>query len=402
MSSLFSDASNGLDLRSGLARWVFSPLAGVKAEEWADLLRHRGPSISPRYWPRTAFTTAMSLLNSVLARQERQFDDAVAAAEVEAPLFILGHHRSGTTHLRKLLSTDDRFVSPTMTEVLFPNTFLTFEPIAQTLAQRFSPQKRPQDNVQISADTPFGEEWALCAGTFLSSHMMRHFPQARVDFKKYLTMRKASSEERTQWKDAFDRFARKLLVRREENATLLFKSPQHTAKIPLLLDLYPNARFVHIYRNPLRVFKSTMRMERKARPFCAYQTSPPDALEDLVLWRYRALYDAFFEDIDLIPDGQLTNIKFESLTDDRVGTIERLYGDLGLSGFDAVRPDLETYVASIAEYSKNTYPDLPAAQRQRVVDAWGPCFERWGYAPETDQTVPGSEPSRKIDSTRVS
>jgi len=397
MSIPFS--SKGPSLRSALAHWIFSPLAGVTAGDWSWLLAERGTRIAPRYWPRTAFTTAMSLLNSAVARRERRFDDAVATTDVEAPLFILGHHRSGTTHLRKLLAVDERFASPTMTEVLFPETFLTFEPIAQGLAQRFAPQERPQDEVQISGDTPFGEEWALCAATFLSSHMMRHFPQDRNDFKTYLTMRDAAPEERARWKEAFDRFARKLLVRRDRETTLLFKSPQHTAKIPLLLDLYPNARFLHIYRNPLRVFKSTMRMEREAHPFCTYQQLPDD-LEDLVLWRYRALYDAFFEDVELIPDEQFTEVRFETLTDDRVATVERIYDDLGLSGFESVRPDLEQYVASIADYSKNTYPELPAAQRQRVLDAWRPCFDRWEYAPEEDE--PARETSSKARSPRMS
>jgi len=393
MSAPFSSDSEGFSVRSALAQWVFSPLAGVTARDWVRLLRRRGSSIPPRYWARTAFTTAMSLLNSAVARREQRFEEAVATAEVNAPLFILGHHRSGTTHLRKLLAVDERFSSPTMTEVLFPDTFLTFEPLAQALAQQFAPQERPQDEVQISGDTPFGEEWALCAGTYLSSHMMRHFPQDRDDFKRYLTMRGASTDERTRWKRAFDRFARKLLVRHGGESTLLFKSPQHTAKIPLLLDLYPDARFVHIYRNPIRVFKSTMKMERKALPFCTYQRPPSGTLEDLVLWRYRALYDAFFEDVDQIPDDQFAEVRFESLTRDRVGTVERVYDELGLSDFESVRPRLEQYVNSVADYSKNTYPDLPASTRHRIREAWTPCFHRWGYELEEIGAERPSEPS---------
>jgi len=325
----------------------------------------------------------MSLLNSAVARRERRHDPAVDAAEVEAPLFILGHHRSGTTHLWNLLAVDERFAHPNVLQAVFPDTFLSFESTVRTWTEEFAPERRPQDNVDFSPDAPLGEERALCAATFLSLQMARHFPQDRDDFKKYLTMREAAPEERSRWKAAFDRFARKLLVRHGRDATLLFKAAHHAAKIPLLLDLYPNARFVHIYRNPLRVFKSTMRMERKTMPLYAYQR-PPDgeALEDFVLWRYRALYDAFFEDVDLIPDDQFTEVRFEDLTDDRVGAVERIYDDLGLAGFEATKPNLKRYVASIADYTKNTYPDLPPARRRRVVEAWRPCFERWGYPVE--------------------
>jgi len=361
-------------------RWVFSPLAGVTFDNWSRLLAQRIGSIPPRYWPRTAFTTAMSLLNSGMVQRERRYEEAVADTKVEAPLFILGHHRSGTTHLWNLLSVDDRFVYPNVLQAVFPHTFLSFESTVQTWAERFAPEERPQDSVDFSPDAPLEDERALCASTFLSLQMARHFPRDRGDFKKYLTMREASPADRSRWQDAFDRFARKLLVRYGTDSTPLFKATHHAGKIPLLLDLYPDARFVHIYRDPLRVFKSTMRMERKTMPLYAYQPPPSEEeLEDFVLWRYRALYDAFFEDVERIPDDQFAEVRFETLTDDRVSSVERLYRELDLSGFETVRPPLERYVASIADYSKNTYPNLPPARRRRIVNAWRPCFERWGY-----------------------
>jgi len=374
-------------VRSALMRWVFSPLAGVTVTDWSQLLSRRGTRIDPRYWPRTAFTTAMSLLNSAFAQREKHYREAVANTDVEAPVFILGHHRSGTTHLWNLLAVDERFAYPNVLQAVFPHTFLSFESTVQTWAECFAPEQRPQDNVAFSPEAPLEDERALCAITFLSLQMARHFPQDRDDFKRYLTMRGTSADERTRWKRAFDRFARKLLVRHGRNSTLLLKATHHAAKIPLLLDLYPDARFVHIYRHPVRVFKSTMRMEQKTMPLYTYQRMPkPEELKDFVLWRYRALYDAFFEDVELIPDGQFAEVRFESLVENRVQTIEDVYRDLSLSHFEAVRPRLEQYVASIADYSKNTYPDLPLSTRRRISDAWAPCFRRWDY--ETPSCAP--------------
>jgi len=390
-----SDAFPSADgLRSALAHWVFSPLAGVTLGDWRRVLRKRGRPVPPRYWPRVAFTAAMSLLNSAVSYRERRHEHAIEDAHVEAPVFIIGHHRSGTTHLWKLLATDERFAYPSLTETLFPHTFLTFEPIAQTLAQKFSPQERPQDDVKVAADAPLGEEWALCTSTGLSPHMARHFPEEREQFKKYLTMRDATAAERTRWKQALDRFARKLLVRYESSSTPLFKAPHHTARIPLLLDLYPNARFVHIYRNPYRVFKSTMRMEKEALPLCRYQRGGTDTLETFVLWRYRTLYDRFFEDAGAIPDGQLTQVRFEDLVDNRVGTVNRIYDELGLSGFETTKPRLERYVASIADYETNSYPDLSPEKRRQIAQAWRPSFQRWNYpTPTVEKTKPNATPS---------
>lgn len=143
---------NASGIRSALAHWVFSPLAGTTFDDWVQMLRNR--DVPPRYWPRVAFTAAMGLLNSAVAYRERRYESSIEDARGEAPVFIIGHHRSGTTHLWKLLATDDRFAYPSLTETLFPNTFLTFEPIAQALAQNFSPQERPQDDVKVKADAP--------------------------------------------------------------------------------------------------------------------------------------------------------------------------------------------------------------------------------------------------------
>lgn len=386
----FSDAlPNAGGVRSALARWVFSPLAGVTFDDWGQVLRDRELDVPPRYWPRVAFTAAMGLLNSAVAYRERRHESAIEDAQVEAPVFIVGHHRSGTTHLWKLLATDKRFVYPSLTETLFPDTFLTFEPIAQALAQKFSPQKRPQDDVKVEADAPLGEEWALCASTGLSPHMARHFPKKRDQFKKYLTMQDATPSERARWKRALDRFARKLLVRHDSSSTPLFKAPHHTARIPLLLDLYPNARFVHIYRNPYRVFKSTMRMEKEALPLCRYQRGGTENLEEFVLWRYRTLYDRFFEDAGTVPDGQLTQVQFEDLIDNRVETVERIYDELNLPGFESTQPRLERYVASIADYETNNYSDLSPETRRQLAKAWRPCFQRWDYPhPLAEETEP--------------
>ena len=45
-----------------------------------------------------------------------------------------------------------------------------------------------------------------------------------------------------------------------QNSRLLIKSPVHTGRVKLLLDLFPNAQFIYIHRNPYQVFKSAVHM----------------------------------------------------------------------------------------------------------------------------------------------
>jgi len=364
--------------RLKLAKWLFSPLAGVTLGPWWNVLKTFGTSIPPRYWPRTLFTTSMAVMNSII--QYREPDGYLKDQySVKHPVFIVGHHRSGTTHLWKLLSVDDQFIYPTVTETIFPSTLLTFEKIATTWAQKLSPRKRPQDNVKSSSESPMGEEWALCASTFLSTHMARHFPQQRNAFKKYLTLRSLSESEQQKWQRALDRFARKLLYKAGDDKTILFKAPTHTAKIKLLLDLYPDARFIHISRNPYRVFQSTVNMELKSLPMCTYQKMNLAELEDYIIWRYKTMYETFFEDIREVPDGQITHLKYEGLITDRMSAIEKIYSDLDLGEFSSVKLDLNNYVQTIADYQKNTYDPLPPSQKKKINDGWSHIIRQLDY-----------------------
>src|SRR5262249_28192899 len=94
-------------LKDFIARRIFHPLEGMTFGDWWFLLRrHRFP-IEPEHWPRVLVQTAVSASNTLGARLERWwYGRQVAAAHVQAPLFILGHYRSGTTHLHNLLALD--------------------------------------------------------------------------------------------------------------------------------------------------------------------------------------------------------------------------------------------------------------------------------------------------------
>jgi LPS sulfotransferase NodH len=103
-------------------------------------------------------------------------------------------------------------------------------------------------------------------------------------------------------------------------------------------------------------------------------------ITDLVITRFTTMYEAFFEERSLIPDGRFHELSFEELEQDPVGQVRRIYDQLGLAGFDAMRPALERYVDSQAQYRKNTYPDLSPSLRHDVGRAWRRNFEEWGYA----------------------
>lgn len=366
-------------LRGFVSRWLVSPLQGTTFRRWLALLAAERPRIDPEYVPRTAITLASSLVSSVQARlEERQYGDRLETVEVREPVFILGHYRSGTTHLQNLLAVDPRLTFPNYYQVSFPSTFLLTEPTGAALGRLLAPRKRPYDDVAIALEAPAEDEVALCAETFLSPHMCWHFPDRSERYRGYLTIHDAAPSERVRWKRSLRRLAAKLSLK-GEGRPVVFKSPCHTARLPVLLDLFPDARFVHIHRHPYEVFRSTRHMERHVGPLFQFQRRSLDGLDEFILWRYRRMYETFLESRPLVPQGRLTEVAYERLVSDPVGTLRRIYADLGLPEFDSVRPAVESYLHAVRRHRSNDHEDLDAVTRRRVAREWQPFFDEWRY-----------------------
>jgi hypothetical protein len=104
-------------LKDFIARHDSHPLEGMTLGDWWSLLRRHRFGIDPRHWPRALVQTALSASNSVSARFERRtYGHGIDATALQAPLFILGHYRSGTTHLHNLMALDPQFAAPTFFE----------------------------------------------------------------------------------------------------------------------------------------------------------------------------------------------------------------------------------------------------------------------------------------------
>ena len=57
-----------------------------------------------------------------------QFDKNTKQTEItRSPLFIIGHWRTGSTFLQQLLSLDEQFITPTLFQAVFPESFLVSE-----------------------------------------------------------------------------------------------------------------------------------------------------------------------------------------------------------------------------------------------------------------------------------
>ena len=242
----------------------------------------------------------------------------------------------------------------------------------------FLPRRRPMDNVEMSLAAPQEDEFALCAATLKSPCMAWVFPRQKESFEKYLTFRDVDSLEVAEWREAFYVFLKKLQLR--DNRPLVLKSPPHTARVRLLLELFPNAKFIHIHRNPVPVFQSTRRTFQIMVHWHNLQRTEVPDLDDWLIRQYRTMYDAFLEDRSKIPARQYCEVAFEQLERDPIGEIRKIYQTLDLPDFAVFEPALQKYTDSLAGYKKNTFPELDANLKTRLLREWEKYFAEWDYS----------------------
>jgi hypothetical protein len=372
-----------------------SLLGGILWRDWLALLDQNGWGIDPVYALRALSVTACALSNSASARREqRDYHPLLAAVRAEPPIFILGHWRSGTTHLHNLLGLDERLAYPTFYQALFPHTFLTTEGRAAPGVGAFLPRRRLMDNMSQDVATPQEDEFATCAATGCSPYLGLVFPRRRPHYDRYHSFLGVPAQEVRRWQEGLLTFVKKLTWKYQR--PLVLKSPPHTCRIRLLLDLFPGARFVHIHRNPFVVFQSTVHLNLVSLRHVCLQR-PPRADEGArVLRVFREMYDVFFRERPLIPDGHYHEVSFEELEKDPVPQMKALYEKLALPDFRVVRPRVESYLNSLAGYRKNQFPELSPTWRATVLRAWGREVEEWRYAPggrKGDEETPVAPPT---------
>ena len=214
-----------------------SAFTGITLGSWVKVLRDNRFSVDWPYWPRAAVITLNSIPNTLIAWCEAlAYNHRIEISEVQSPLFILGSWRSGTTYLHNLLTTDDRFGFPNFYQVSFPRTFLLTERSAAWLMDLCLPKVRPQDNVNLGAAEPQEEEYALCSLTGQSILLAMAFPRNAQFYDRFLALRDLWEPELKHWKSGLVWFLKKLSFKYRRQ--LILKSPGHTCRIKVLLELF--------------------------------------------------------------------------------------------------------------------------------------------------------------------
>ncbi len=370
-------------IRRFLLTKLFPPplVGGMTFSHWLKVLRKNRFSIDPRFWLRAALVTAGSTVNSLSAWQENlRFADKIRDVSVKKPLIILGHWRSGTTHLHNLLAIDHRLIAPTTYQVFYPHSMLSMESSLGRLVDLITIKVRPMDAMKTGMGEPQEDEFAIATLCGISQAMGMVFDRSMDEYEKYVTFEGVDANEIEAWKLALHTFAKKVLLR-GEGRTLVLKSPQHTGRIAYLLDTFPDARFIHIHRHPYDVFRSMTHTWVKLAPWFQLQNFDRDKVEERVIRRYQVMHESLFGQTSLIPSDRFIEVGYDQLVASPMPTLANIYETLDLSPFDEISHEVSTYLESLQSYETNRFSELDPDLKKRLYKEWMVSFEKWNYLP---------------------
>ncbi len=291
--------------------------------------------------------------------------------EIEAPVFILGLPRTGTTYLHGLMSAHPAFRSLPYWESIEPipppgeNPDRRIERAERAL--RFQHYVMPLFPVmhEMTADAPH-EEIQLLAMTF--STMLFEASYRAPSYRDWYKSR----DQRPAYR--YLRRVLKALQWLRGPRRWLLKSPQHLEQLRPLIDVFPDARIVQTHRDPVRAVASMCTMVAYGLRMNSDRIDPREVG---VYWRDRIsdLLQAGITDRHVVPRSQMAHVRFDELTAEPWSAVERV---LDLTG-EPLTPSARDAIAAHMDAN-------PRGKHGRIryrLDEFGldekSCRERLGF-----------------------
>lgn len=366
----------------GLLEFQKLPVNTLVGADWKTFQGiTKGQKIEKGYKTKYCLTKYICRLLSLLKPiQDRRYDKRLKDLPINMePVFILGHWRSGTTFVHNVLAHDKHFGYTTTYQTVFPHMMMWGQPMFKKTMAWLMPDKRPTDNMELNVDLPQEEEFALSNMMPYSYYNFWFLPKNMLEYcDRFLTMKTATPEERKVFKDTFLKLI-KISLWNTKGEQFLSKNPPHTGRIKEILEMFPQAKFIYLMRNPYTVFESTRSFFNNTIIPLQLQKISPEEMENNILEAYTRLYHTYEEEKKLIPEGNLIEIKFEDFEANALEMTEKIYKTLSIPGFEQARPAIAAYLDQKKGYKKNAYKYEPRIV-ELVEKHWDFALKQWDYS----------------------
>jgi hypothetical protein len=358
---------------------ILHPLVGANVRTAISHWRHNRPFPLRSLHIRGIAAALIALRFPNYQLEHRRFKKRFATHEpTGGPVFLVGHWRSGTTHLHNLLSQDPRFGHLTFIQAALPwDAMGKFKP-ARPIMSAVMPETRGMDDVRVSIDTPQEEEMALANMNALSFFNSFYFPKKLIEhYRQGVLLEGISAKELDDFTATY-RYLVKKFSYANDGKLLLLKNPANTARLHFLKTTFPNAKFVHIVRNPFEVYASMQKLWKRLFSAFSLQDYAGIDTHPHTLEIYESLTKRFLREQPHLPPEDFIEIRFEDLEKNPTGELERVYDQFQLPQKASALENIQSYADSLSDFRRSKYK-LPQSTIDEIRTRWGFALDRWDY-----------------------
>lgn len=323
-------------------------------------------------------------------------------ADFAGPLFIIGHQRSGTTLLHRLLALDRNSRVLKLHEMFLPATSIqrglgaaaSLDNVLGGHVGRWFEKLQdrklgPMDQVhRIRFDEVEEDEFVLWT-VYASAMCVNDSPVSTGDtaldeMRDFDRWDPAEQEQALNWYRAC--VTKK--VQRQPTADgspplVVSKNPAFSQKIPYLVRTFPDARFVYLVRNPLRTIPSRLSLIREIwrHRFPGFTEMNEEQVETILQDSFNT-YRFAERDLVEVPRGKRLVFTYDEFSSAPSRALSQLYRHFKLPG---PPPELEAELSRLDE----SQPDRTSGHRysladfglaeDRIREALPSVFEKYGF-----------------------
>jgi acyl-CoA synthetase (AMP-forming)/AMP-acid ligase II len=336
------------------------PLPRLKVPfAWRAFARKQGALWLDLKKPGAALRQGALHLGLLGANQAGWLADRVVAdgwedTPITGPLFILGHQRSGTTFMHRLLSLDEEHARALkFHEMLLPSTFWQRRlgrlvsldrRMGSGLAVWFHLWQRETfgrlDGIHRLRFDEIEEDEFVLWTAFQSAMCVNDSPLASVS-SRLDELRQFESWPQKRQLEALAWYKACLLKKVHRSPPSdddlppwpVSKNPAFSQKIPLLQQVFPDARFIYLMRNPLETIPSRLSLIEaiwQAR-FPGFEKMTPEQAR-VILADSLATYLKADAGLATLPDERKLVVQYTDFIAEPKGTVESIYRHFSLPG----------------------------------------------------------------------
>ncbi|CAB1367578.1 sulfotransferase family protein [Denitratisoma oestradiolicum] len=326
---------------------------------------------------------------------------------VKAPVFVIGHARSGTTLAHRLLCGDERFSAFRYYELLLPSllqkklvrlvAWLDRHLFGRRIEQRLQAwEKRkfgPTQHIHKMGLTIPEEDDLIYQASCASGFWMTKLPyMGELDFF-HIDQRPAASRRRMM--RFYKECVRRQLYLNGSERIHLSKNPTWCGRVESLIEAFPDARFVVLYRNPYETIPSLLKLLNVG--WKLQGNMAPERIRESTRVMTDLSYETYLypeEALRRHPTVPCAIIDYRQLTTQPKATIEKVYADLGIEMTPAYRAFLEAEEARAKRHETEHRYSLAefGLDDKEIRQRLAPLFEQFHWDADAASPTPQETP----------